>query len=153
MELSRVEMDGPSNDAYDSYELVMFSRDVLPSTEAYEVVAEANPLENSIDYMRRVTNTIAPYAEGATLNAFETLEFPSDFDEVVGGHCYIFDAYKPECFDRSMGLMLIMRIHRDEMSFAREAGGSALLDKLKSAGHYPYSDVDTRPSVLSGPPH
>jgi hypothetical protein len=33
------------------------------------------------------------------------------------------------------------------MDYAREHGGEELLEKLKQAGHYPYSDME-RPAVV-----
>jgi hypothetical protein len=43
--------------------------------------------------------------------------------------------------------MVVMEIFRKEMDFARANGGAALLEKLKLAGHYPYSDLDRDPVV------
>ena len=35
-----------------------------------------------------------------------------------------------------------MEVFRSEMAFAHKRGGSKLIEKLKAAGHYPYSDLD-----------
>jgi hypothetical protein len=40
-----------------------------------------------------------------------------------------------------------MEVFRSEMEYAMEYGSTLLLDKLKAAGHYPYSDLDRGPVV------
>ena len=40
-----------------------------------------------------------------------------------------------------------MEVHRDEMEFAMNNGTAELIEKLKEAGYYPYSDLD-RKSVI-----
>lgn len=66
--------------------------------------------------------------------------------KTVGGKCLIFDAYGVENESPDFGLLAIIEIHRSEMNYAREHGGEKLLNKLKQAGYYPYSDLD-RPAV------
>ena len=66
--------------------------------------------------------------------------------------CLIFDEFKPEgkeftVGNRKHGLLLIIEVHRDEMEFAMNNGTAKLIEKLKDAGYYPYSDLD-RKSVI-----
>jgi hypothetical protein len=66
--------------------------------------------------------------------------------ETVGGKCLIFDAYGLDGEHKDFGLLVVIEVHRSEMEYAREYGGKKLLDKLKIAGYYPYSDLE-RPAV------
>ena len=95
-----------------------------------------------------ILNLIARYSESAQLNPNETSEFPEDMED-VGGKCLIFAGYAKFTDDvaTDFGLLLIIEIFRSEMQYAREHGGAQLLDHLKSAGHYPYSDLDREPVV------
>jgi hypothetical protein len=98
--------------------------------------------------LRVALNEVAAYAFRAHLEPGNTLEFPADYDDNVGGRCFLIDVYAPENFERSFGLMVVIEIHRDEMHFAMEVGGDALIAKLKALKVYPYSDMH-RPSVLN----
>jgi hypothetical protein len=98
-------------------------------------------------YPEKMTlNRIAPYSASAPLNPNETCEFPAKMEH-VGGKCLIFDAYGPPSSEhkRSFGVLAVIEIHRSEMDFARSAGGAELIQRLKAAGHYPYSDLDRDP--------
>lgn len=141
-ELCPLPGDGPANDAFDGYELVMFTRQPLALENAEN---ESTSFGNAHTILGAVLNCIARYSEEATLNPLETCEFPEDFD-YIGGRCLIFDAFGPDRSHSEFGLLAIIEIHRSEMDFARERGGELLIEKLKSAGYYPYSDLD-RPAV------
>lgn len=56
----------------------------------------------------------------------------------------IFDAYG-RAETPGFGLLAIIEIHGSEMRYARKKGGAQLIKKLKSAGHYPDSDLDRAP--------
>lgn len=143
-ELTHAGPTGSSNTHYDAYELVMFTRHPLDLDQAKE---ESTPFGKAHSNINAVLNCVAPYSEQATLNPYETCEFPAEID-VVGGKCLIFDSYgEHEVNDKRFGLLLLIEVFRSEMDFAREEGGAALLSKLKSAGHYPYSDLDRDPVV------
>lgn len=144
-ELARLGEKSPSNRDYDKYEFVIFSRAPL----AIGAVGAMPEKDEKRDFLRGALTHLANYAEQATLNPLETLEFPADFGEPVGGRCFVLDAYRPELFDRDFGLMLVMEVHRDEMNFARTQGTRVLLEKLKAAGAYPYSDPELRASVVA----
>lgn len=144
-QLARLGEKCPSNREYDKFEFVVFTREVL-SLGGDDGAVRA---DEKRDFLRGALTQLAYYAENATLNPLETLEFPADFDPPVAGRCFILEVYKPELFDRDFGLMLIMEVHRDEMEFARAHGTATLLEKLKAANAYPYSDPEMRASVAT----
>lgn len=135
--------DGSSNRLYRKYEFVMFSRrDLVKAMENFSVDQD----DPTYFQLRSALNSIAPYSEEATLNPFETVGFPDDWEH-MGGRQFIFDSYKPECFDKEFGLMLVIEIFPSELEYKTENGGDALLEKLRAAGHYPYSDMDREPVI------
>ncbi|MDX2200315.1 MAG: suppressor of fused domain protein [Phycisphaerae bacterium] len=139
------EKSGPSNNCFKTYELVMFTRHAIaPAKDG----PEQPELEKAHSLINSILNLIARYAPTATLNPYETLEFPAEIPE-VGGTCTVFFAYPdmPKSPPIEFGLLGIMAIHRDEMNFARKNGSEALFAMLKEKGHFPYSDLD-RPSVV-----
>lgn len=132
-----------SNKVFKAYELLMFTRVPLDLDDSDN---EGTPFGFIHENINAILNCIAPYSAEATLNPRETCEFPADMEK-IGGKCLIFDGY-PSYADaerQEFGLLLIIEIFRSEMEFARENGGQALLNKLKEAGHYPYSDLDRAP--------
>ncbi|MFN7878295.1 MAG: hypothetical protein ACK5PB_23465, partial [Pirellula sp.] len=137
-ELCELPGKGSNNNIFDTYELVMFTRQSLSLENAKD---ESTPFGRIHKSINAVLNHIAPYSAQATLNPHETCEFPADMN-TVGGKCLIFDSYGFDGEHAEFGLLLIIEIHRSEMNYAREHGGKALLEKLKEAGHYPYSDMD-----------
>jgi hypothetical protein len=67
--------------------------------------------------------------------------------ERVGGQCLIFDDYG-SCTDDdagTFGLMAVIEVFRSEMEFARRNGSAALFERLRTAGCYPYSEIDREP--------
>lgn len=143
-ELSDFPGEGSSNEVFESYELVMFTRHPLKFDNQDEA---ATPFGRALQTISPILNCIARYSEEASLNPHETCEFPEEF-ETLGGKCLIFDSYGQEADEPAdFGLLLVLEIHPSEMAYAREHGGQHLLDRLKQAGHYPYSDLD-RPAVV-----
>jgi hypothetical protein len=141
-ELCEMRGEGSSNDVFDNYELVMFTRHALSLDDAKD---ESTPFEQVHCSMNAILGCIAPYSAEATLNPNETCEFPAEMD-TVGGKCLIFDAYGSDGEHAEFGLLAIIEVHRSEMEYARKHGGRQLIGKLKQAGYYPYSDMD-RPAV------
>jgi hypothetical protein len=141
-ELCEMPGEGSTNDVFDTYELVMFTRHPVALDDAKD---ENTPFGNVHRTINAVLNCIARYSEQATLNPNETCEFPEDM-QTVGGKCLIFDAYGFDGDHASFGLLAIIEIHRSEMNYARKRGGAKLITKLKKAGYYPYADMD-RPAV------
>lgn len=142
-ELSELPNEGSSNDEYESYELVMFTKQKLDLDAAAD---EATPFGRAHGNINAVLNLIARYSEQATLNPNETCEFPAEMEQ-VGGKCLIFDGYACHTDDMAdrFGLLALIEVFRSEMEYAREHGGAELLQRLKDAGHYPYSDLDREP--------
>lgn len=149
-ELSSFPEVGSNNAVYRTYELVMFTRHAISLDDAQD---SNTPFGQAHHNINAILNLIAPYSEDAELNPRETCEFPEDMED-VGGKCLIFDGYTsfaepddPEGELQDFGLLLLMEVYRSEMNYAREQGGAALIEKLKAAGHYPYSDMDRTPVV------
>lgn len=152
-ELSELPGEGSKNSVFSCYELVMFTRQELSLDDAGNKETPFGKVHRSIN---GILNVIAPYSVEATLDPHETCEFPADMKK-WGGKCLIFDAYgKPHKVENAcgmgparvpFGLLAVIEIFREEMKYAREEGGAALIEKLKAAGHYPYSDLDRDPVV------
>ncbi|MDB5313285.1 MAG: hypothetical protein JWO38_7487 [Gemmataceae bacterium] len=142
-ELSELPNEGPSNNVYRSYELVMFTKHRIDLAAAKDGSTEFGRAHMSIN---AVLNRIAPYSAQATLNPNETCEFPTGMER-VGGKCLIFDGYACHSDDaaENFGLLAIIEVFRPEMEYARKRGGAKLIERLKSDGHYPYSDLDREP--------
>lgn len=142
-ELSDLPGQGSSNRVFSCYELAMFTRHSLNLDHAKD---DSTPFGQAHASVNRILNCIAPYSASVTLNPNETCEFPAGMEH-VGGKCLIFDAYGPPSSEptHGFGVLAAIEIHQSEMAFARAAGGSELIQRLKAAGHYPYSDLDREP--------
>ncbi len=144
MELLDPNGNGPKPNRLGTYELVAFTK------EAYNESEETDTAFNLIE--RRICGiftTIGNFSFQAVLNPNETGEVPTDDEE---NKCLIFDKYQPEnrefiIGDRKHHLLLCLEVFRSEMVFARQNGSEELLKKLKTAGHYPYSDLNREPVV------
>ena len=131
-----------SNNSFGRFEFVIFTKDVLPNSVGDQVFQSS--YGEHFDHTQKILNAIARYSETTTINPYETCEFPEDFeDNDIGGRCLIFSAYGSGSDDKyqPFGLMLVMEVFRSEMDYAREHGGIHLINKLKDAGYYPYSDL------------
>ncbi len=137
-ELSEAEGEGSSNDFYDCYEFVMFTQEELDLDQALDATT---PFGRAHDTINRILNVMAPYSAQATLNPFNTCEFPEEMEH-LGGKCLIADAFRYDAEHAGFGLMLLMEVFRSELEYAREHGGDALVELLIEQGHYPYSDMD-----------
>lgn len=142
-ELSDLPTEGSSNDVYNRYELVMFTRHKVDLDAAKD---ELTPFGKAHATINAILNCIAPYSADATLNPNETCEFPADMDH-VGGKCMIFDGYasREDVVAGTFGLLALIEVFRSEMAYARKRGGKKLIKLLKSKGHYPYCDLDRKP--------
>lgn len=142
-ELCELPNQGPSNDVYRSYELVMFTKHRLDPDAVSHDGSAFNAARINIS---AILNPIARYSTQATLKPNDTCEFPADMKR-VGGKCLIFDGYachSDELADR-FGLLAVIEIFRSEMEFARKNRGATLIERLKAAGDYPYSDLNRDP--------
>ena len=137
-QLTNLDGTGASNDIYDAYEFVVFTRENIIGS------ALSDDPEDTHFKMRSLLTSLAPHALETTLNPYETIGFPDEWEEMAG-RCIIMDAYKPECFSPKFGLMLLMEIFPSELEFKTQRGGDMLIAILKDEGHYPYSDLNRKP--------
>jgi hypothetical protein len=144
-ELTELPNEGSHNHTCSCYELVMFTRHPLNLDEAKNEATAFGKAHRNINSILKV---IARYSAQANLNPNETCEFPVDMHG-VGGKCVIFDSAGQHSDGKvkGFGLLTVIEIFRSEMHFAMEHEGSLLIEKLKAAGHYPYSDMDREPVV------
>ncbi len=144
-ELTELPDEGSHNRTFSCYELVMFTRHPLDLSEAKDKETAFGKAHNNIN---SILNVLAPFSAQANLNANETCEFPADM-RGVGGKCLIFDSAGQHSDEhvKCFGLLTAIEIFRSEMNFAMEHEGAQLIEKLKAAGHYPYSDLDRQPVV------
>jgi hypothetical protein len=142
-ELSELPDQGSANRVFSCYEFAMFTRHALNLDDAMD---DSTPFGRAHSSINRILSRLAPYSASVALNPNETCEFPAEMEH-VGGKCLIFDAYRTPSAEgtRGFGVLSVIEIHRSEMDFARSAGGSELIERLKAAGHYPYSDLDRDP--------
>lgn len=134
-ELSLLPRQGSSNTAYECYELAMFTRHELSMDDTHN---PESPFGRAHMKIQRILNHIGPYSAQATLNPFETSEFPAEMEH-VGGTCMIFAPFGPPA---PFGILGVIEIFRSEMTSAREHGGQQLIQLLTDAGHFPYSDLE-----------
>jgi hypothetical protein len=139
-ELTELPDDGSHNRTFSCYELVIFTRQRLNLDEAKN---KETPFGRAHSNMNSILNVVARYSAEANLNPNETCEFPVGMNK-VGGKCLIFDSAGQHSDDhvKCFGLLTVIEIYRSEMHFAMEHSGKLLLEKLKAAGYYPYSDMD-----------
>lgn len=142
MELLDPNGNGPKSNRDGTYELVAFTKEPYNESEGTETAF--NLIERRIC---GIFTTIGNYSFQAVLNPNETCEVPAYGEE---NKCIIFDNYRPDnkqfkIGDRRHHLLLCLEIFRSEMEFARKNGSQKLINKLKVAGHYPYSDLNREP--------
>jgi hypothetical protein len=144
-ELTELPNQGSSNKKFSCYELAMFTRHPLDLEQAKN---KENPFGKAHSNINKILNNVARYSATTELNPNETCEFPENFKD-LGGKCLVFDDYgsKSDNTVRRFGILAVIEIFRSEMDFARTHGSPLLFEKLKAAGHYPYSDLDREPVV------
>ena len=143
MELLEPDGSGPLPNRLGTYELVAFTKHDYISSEDAET--PFNLIERKVC---GIFTTIGFYSRQAVLNPNETCEVPNGEGEE--NTCLVFDLYEPEnntfkIGDRKHHLLLCIQVFRSEMEFSRAIGSVKLFEKLKQAGHYPYSDLDRQP--------
>ena len=137
LDMSELPRKGASNKQYDNIEFCMMAKEKITLDETGSPILKD---DSSFMLMRYITTAIANYAaSGATLNVGDTIEFPEDYDEKIGGKCFFFWPHGGSSVDASLGLMMIIEIHRNEMEFARSDGPSKLVNKLKNSKVFPFS--------------
>lgn len=146
MELIKPDGSGSVPNRLGTYELITFTRERYNPAEGEEV--------SDFDKMERrmcgIMTSVGAYSFQAKLEPNETMEAPGEEGEP--NICLLLDDYRPDgvefiISERKHGLLLVIEVFREEMEWARANGGGKLIEKLKKAGHYPYSDLN-RQSVL-----
>ena len=99
--------------------------------------------------MKGIMTRIGFYSFDAIIQPGETAELPWDDGETS---YVIFDEYStrenPFVIDgKQHGLLLIMEIFPCELKYAKENASSALFERFKANGVYPYSDMDRQAVV------
>jgi hypothetical protein len=142
-ELCELPTEGAANDVFDVYEMVMFTRHKIDLDAARDESSDFGKAHSTI---KSILNCMARYSAEARLNPYETCEFPEKMER-IGGRCLIFVDYAHHRDEvaGTFGLLGIIEIFRSEMDYARENGGAALIELLKTKGHYPFSDLDREP--------
>jgi hypothetical protein len=142
MEVSELPDQGSSNTAYSCYELVMFTKHPLDLAQAKQPETAFGKAHSNIN---SVLNCVAPFSATAKLNGNDTCDFPAEMEKLAG-KCLIFHNYGPhDNPQRGFGVLAVIEIFRSEMDFARQESGEKLIQLLKDAGHFPYSDLDRQP--------
>lgn len=131
-----------------AYELVAFTKQRFP--EPGKENDESQPFNIIERRLCGIMTSIGIYSLQASLKPGDTCEIPEN--EGGSERCLILDEYDPSGKDfvienRKYRLLLCMEIFRDEMEYAMEFGSSALIEKLKAAGYYPYSDMDRKSAI------
>lgn len=99
--------------------------------------------------IRTLLSGAARYSEHIALQPLETAEVQGDSPNDPNT-CLIFDTLLgPEARmsidNEGFSVLLIIRVHPSELDHAREHGTQSLIDELKAAGAYPFSDLDRVP--------
>lgn len=143
MELLDPEGNGPKPNNLGTYELVAFTKINFENSEDNE-----SPFNKFERRFCGIFTRIGYYSMDAAINPGATADVPeSDAESVY----LVFDKYPADkdlmIGERKHHLLLCLEVHRSEIEYARQEGGDALIEKLKMAGHYPYSDLNRDPVV------
>ena len=137
MELIQPDGSGPVANWHGTYEFVAFSKHQLSNSEDAK---EFNSIERRLC---GIFTKIVFYAFDAKLNPNDTCEVPNDDKP---NNSIIFSKYDDFSIgDSKHHLLLCIEVFASELAFARENSTSQLIEKLRDAGHYPYSDLDRLP--------
>lgn len=161
MELIEPDGTGPKPNRIGTCELVAFTKHGI-AVEALDVIAPGeddspdsddqseppSPYDKMERRMCGILTGVGFYSYDAVLNPGDTCELPGDEGEP--NTCLIFDEYSPdgipfEIDGKRHCLLLCLEVFRSEMEYAMQHGSAPVLQRLKEAGHYPYSDLDRRP--------
>jgi hypothetical protein len=146
---------GPKRNRLGAFELVACIRLTNPVPDGEEDLGSGFYDEEEVaEYRRRegriftMLNTLADHTRRKVVQPGDTAEVPGGEDRPP--ICMVFDEFDNgglpfEIEGGKYGLLLCMEVHRSEMEYARAHGAGELLDGLKAAGAYPYSDLDREP--------
>ena len=136
------------------YELAAATRhqpDSHTEGEPPQDTSTQSPYANMMLEIRRLLTMGARYSQSCAFEPFDHAEVePENIGEP--NTCIIFDSLiGPDnglkLLGEPYGVLLIVKVHKVELEYAQANGGPALIDKLKSAGAYPFSDLDRNPVV------
>jgi hypothetical protein len=146
MELIEPDGTGPIHSHLGACELVAFTKlDFVEDTD------NTTPFDIIERRICSLFTAVGDYSYTADLTPLDTCEVPID-DTIGQTACLILDEYSLDgqefkIKNNTHGLLLIMEVHKNEMEFALAHGTTKLIDRLKEAGYYPYSDLE-RESVV-----
>lgn len=148
MELIDPDGKGPRPNRLGTYELVAFTRHAIPADGSGG--RDKGPFGQIEQRIWAIFTTVGHYGRQAVLNPGETCEVPAG--EGQQELCLLFDTYAKdggefEIDGQKHSLLLCIEVFREEMEYAMENGSKALIEKLKAAACYPYSDLDRDPVV------
>jgi|ERR1044071_173458 hypothetical protein len=146
MELIAPDGSGPKPNRIGTYELVAFTKLVMPAQEAKP--GEADPFNRMERRICGILSALGRYSYEAVLNPEETCEVPGE--EGQPNKCLILDEYRKdeasfEIDGKKHCLLLCVEVFRSEMEYAMNQGSACVLEKLREKGCYPYSDLDREP--------
>lgn len=140
MELIEPDGSGPIPNRLGTYELAAFTKLEAENNDDYE-----RPFGKMVLHLREILSIIGRHSFTRLLNPLNTFEILNDEGENT---LLIFDDYKEFTIgERKHHLLVCVEIFRSELNYARTEGNHWLIQKLKAAGHYPYSDLDREPVV------
>lgn len=156
MELIDPNGNGPKPNRMGTYELISCTRLESPPVDFSKPIdlrykrTESGPFEKQQQRLCKILTAIGHYSFDAVLQPGETSEFPGDKEDDT--KYIVFDEFDTkgipfEIEGKRYGLLLCIEIHPSELKYAREQGSKALIEKLKEADVYPYSDLN-RESVV-----
>tara|TARA_A100001391_G_scaffold203576_2_gene196367 strand:+ start:388 stop:1056 length:669 start_codon:yes stop_codon:yes gene_type:complete len=109
------------------------------------------PYDKASLEIRSMLTMMARYSGMRALNPNETAEIPSDdpgeeatymiFDTLIGNEHHL------ELSGEPYGILLVTRVFKSEIDYARKNGTQLLIEKLKAANVYPLSDLDREPVI------
>ncbi len=145
MDLIEPDGSGPKPNRNRTFELVAFTRHKMDSSGNASENRAFSEIEKT---MCNILNRISCHSYDTVLSPGDTCELRREGD--VPTRHVIIDRYAPdglafEIHGEKHCLLLCLEVFQSEMDYARGNGIAPVLEKLKQAGHYPYSDLDRSP--------
>jgi len=138
MELIGPDGKGPKPNRLGTYELVMCT--CRPRNDQNE---NFRKVEGRINI---ILTSLANYSFQTVINPNETAELPGENPSDTS--YIVFDKFDTRGIPfefKKYGLLLAVEVHKSELEYARANGTAELIKKLRTAGVYPYSDIDRAP--------
>jgi len=140
MELIGPDGKGPKAGRLGTYELVMCTR--KPHND------ENEDFRKIAGQFNIILTTLANYSFQTVINPNETAELPAENPSDT--NYIVFDEFDAqgiafEIMGKKHGLLLVIEVYKSELDYARTNGTAELIKKLRTAGVYPYSDLNREP--------